>query len=334
MKKLYLRRAFLALVLLLGSTSAHARGIEISYTRVPLNYELPDQRSVGMLEYRGGLSISAKDARFGGFSSLLVSAGGGKMLAASDRGMWFSANLLYDAEGNLSGMASAHLAPISGPDGKPLAGRYRDAEALARAADGAVLLAFEQHHRILRFEASGHLDARRLAAEIPKLLAAPAELTEFNGNSAMEALVSLADGGLLILTEGLDNERPSKPGWILRQGAAPGRLVYKRAVNFRPTGATRLPDGDILALERRYTIIGGVAALLRRIPSESIWPGARLDGPELARLAPPLTVDNMEGIAARRDNAGRTLVYLLSDDNFSVLQRTLLLMFELQGAVR
>ena len=55
------------------------------------------------------------------------------------------------------------------------------------------------------------------------------------------------------------------------------------------------------------------------------------DGVELARLAPPLTVDNMEGISARQDSAGRTLIYLMSDDNYSVLQRTLLLMFEYRG---
>jgi hypothetical protein len=35
-------------------------------------------------------------------------------------------------------------------------------------------------------------------------------------------------------------------------------------------------------------------------------------------------------VAARRDARGRTLVYLLSDDNFNFLQRTLLLLFELE----
>jgi hypothetical protein len=178
------------------------------------------------------------------------------------------------------------------------------------------------------------LDAHQLAGVIPELLRAPEELAEFNSNAAMEGLATLDDGGLLILTEGLDNARAGKPGWLLRHGHADMRFEYKRAARFRPTGATRLPDGDILTLERRYTIIGGVAALLRVIPRETIQSGALLDGPELARLAPPLTVDNMEGIAVRRDSAGRTLIYLISNGNFSVLQRTLLLMFELPGEAR
>ena len=61
---------------------------------------------------------------------------------------------------------------------------------------------------------------------------------------------------------------------------------------------------------------------------------------ELVRLEPPLTLDNFEGLDARRDASGRTLLYLVSDDNACgkrqvvvaprVLQRTLLLQFDLQ----
>ncbi len=328
--KLLLLVPIVATLLFCTAANVRADEIDISTSRVPLNYESPGQQRVGSLEYRGGLSLSSNDPRFGGLSSLLVSADGKQMLAASDRGSWFSAELLYGDAGDLSGIASAHLAPITGPDGKALSGRYRDAEALARAADGAILVAFEQHHRILRFEPPGRLDAHWLAGEIPELLSAPAELAEFNSNAAMEGLAMLESDGLLILSEGLDNDRAGKPAWLLRRGQADIRFEYKRAARFRPTGATRLPDGDILTLERRYTLIGGVAALLRIVPESSIRPGALVSGTELARLAPPLTVDNMEGVAVRRDTAGRTFIYLISDDNFSLVQRTLLLMFELK----
>ena len=49
---------------------------------------------------------------------------------------------------------------------------------------------------------------------------------------------------------------------------------------------------------------------------------------DIAWLAAPLTIDNMEGLAIRKEE-GRTFIYLVSDDNFSPLQRTLLLKFEL-----
>jgi len=40
-------------------------------------------------------------------------------------------------------------------------------------------------------------------------------------------------------------------------------------------------------------------------------------------------LDNMEGIATRKGENGETLIYLISDDNFSSFQRTILLMFAL-----
>ncbi len=331
MKKLFYLLPLFLVLLLMGAGEIRAKEIALSASPVPLNYEDSSQRAVGPLRYLGGLSLSADDERFGGFSSLLVSADGRRMLAASDKGVWFSAELFYDTDGNLKEAGAARIAPIPGPDGKPVAGRYRDAEALARGEDGSVLLAFEQHHRILRFPPPGKLDAHALAASTPETIAVPRELDEFNGNAALEGLVTLADGGLLLLTEGLDNDREGKPGWVLRDGVPAQRFEYNRAARFRPTGAARLPDGDILVLERRYTLIGGVAALLRRVPQERIGRDARLEGTELTRILSPLTVDNMEGIAVRRDAAGRTIVYLISDDNYSVLQRTLLLMFELRN---
>jgi hypothetical protein len=65
------------------------------------------------------------------------------------------------------------------------------------------------------------------------------------------------------------------------------------------------------------------------IPAKNIRPDATLIGEELARLVPPVTVDNMEGIAARKGDNGEFLIYLVSDDNFSKLQRTIVTMFEL-----
>ena len=44
-------------------------------------------------------------------------------------------------------------------------------------------------------------------------------------------------------------------------------------------------------------------------------------------LLPPLSVDNFEGLAVREEG-GRTFLYIVSDDNFSGSQRTLLMKFE------
>jgi hypothetical protein len=41
----------------------------------------------------------------------------------------------------------------------------------------------------------------------------------------------------------------------------------------------------------------------------------------------PRSVDNFEGVAARAAPGGGMLIYILSDDNTNLLQRTLLLQF-------
>jgi hypothetical protein len=42
-------------------------------------------------------------------------------------------------------------------------------------------------------------------------------------------------------------------------------------------------------------------------------------------------IDNMEGLSVHRGAAGETIVSMISDDNFSTLQRTVLLEFTLTG---
>jgi hypothetical protein len=39
----------------------------------------------------------------------------------------------------------------------------------------------------------------------------------------------------------------------------------------------------------------------------------------------------MEGLSVHRDAAGSSVLTLISDDNFSIIQRTLLLQFGLRG---
>ena len=53
-----------------------------------------------------------------------------------------------------------------------------------------------------------------------------------------------------------------------------------------------------------------------------------LEGEEILRFAAPLPVENYEAVSVVR-HRGRLLVGIVSDDNESWLQRTLLLLFEL-----
>jgi len=54
-----------------------------------------------------------------------------------------------------------------------------------------------------------------------------------------------------------------------------------------------------------------------------------VDGPILFDVDLGYEIDNMEGLSVHRSAGGETILTLISDDNFSAVQRTLLLQFTL-----
>jgi hypothetical protein len=99
---------------------------------------------------------------------------------------------------------------------------------------------------------------------------------------------------------------------------------------FEVTDAAFLPDGDLLLLERRFSIATGVGMRLRRIEGESIRPDAVVDGDILFEANYRSQIDNMEGLDAIPEPDGSVRLIVVSDDNHSILQRTLMLEFRLQ----
>jgi hypothetical protein len=68
---------------------------------------------------------------------------------------------------------------------------------------------------------------------------------------------------------------------------------------------------------------------IRRIPLGAVKPGALVDGHELIFADMGSHIDNMEGIDVHRTAKGEQVLTLISDDNFSSIQRTVLLQFTL-----
>jgi hypothetical protein len=129
------------------------------------------------------------------------------------------------------------------------------------------------------------------------------------------------------LTEQHQNPDGSSKGWLLDQEQWT-ELSYSPARGFHVTDCAALENGDVLVLERRYMPLGILSARVVRVDGKAIEPGVKLAGKELLKLEQPLATENFEGIAVQQTSLG-TVIFLVSDDNFSSFQQTLLLQFML-----
>ena len=304
------------------STPARAAGaLAIEATQVPLSEANPALTTLGELTYAGGLALTARDPRFGGLSGLDQTKDG--LLAVTDSGDLLRLKVRLDRAGRLTGVTDAALLPLHDEQGRSLSGEKTpgDAEGLAVLPDGAFAVSFEQRHRIAL-----HAD---LAAP-GRLLTSP-DPAALGSNEGMEALADAgtepaallvgAEGGRLWLCPATPEAKDSA---ACRE--RPLSQPFDRA--FKLTGLDRAhgPASPLVAVFRAFDPLRGARIVIAELRPEGDGYAAR----ELSRLAAPLTVDNFEAVViddAPRPNGARRL-YLLSDDNFSSRQRTLLLAFD------
>jgi hypothetical protein len=304
----------------------HAQAIEAFDAREP------GQTRFGALTFRGGLILESGDRDFGGLSALQVGPGGEQFLALSDRGQWLRGRIIYRGKAPVA-IANAEVAPILGADGRSLRSRgWYDTEALA-SDNGIFWVGIERVHQIVRFDyARDGLRARGTPVTAPPGM----KLLPYNKGIECLAAVPLDPaskegppaGTLIAISErGLDNHGHLK-GFLV---GGPGGVFSLRRRDEFDVSDCALTGNRLLVLERRFSWMRGIAMRIRSVPLASIRPGALIDGPELIFADMAHQIDNMEGLAVHRDPSGATVLTLVSDDNFSPLQRTLLLQFTLEG---
>jgi hypothetical protein len=302
--------------------------IEVNAKPIPA-FDLRDPSRVrfGSLAFRGGLELTSSYKDFGGVSALKVFADGQQFLAVTDKGRWLRGRIVYDGTRPV-GIADAEMAPILGTDGRPLAARgWYDTESLAEDG-GTVYVGIERANRIVRFDYGRH---GLLARGVP--LGLPGGVRGLPYNKGLECLAfvprALPLGGTLIAISerGLDQDGNIK-GFLIG-GPTPGEFAVKRSDDYDVSDCAILPAGELLVLERRFSWARGVAMRMRRIALAQLKPGATQDGPIVVEADMGYQIDNMEGLSVHRAANGETVLTLISDDNFSLLQRTLLLQFTL-----
>src|SRR5690606_7459521 len=137
------------------------------------------------------------------------------------------------------------------------------------------------------------------------------------------------EGALVIISEKSLDKAGNNLAAIL-DGPRKGVFTVKRdGPSFDVTDGAFLPNGDLLILERSFSMATGVRMRLRRLDGNSITAGAVVDGPVLMQADMGYQIDNMEGLDVWRRQDGALMVSLIADDNRSILQRNLYLEFRL-----
>lgn len=282
---------------------------ELSFRALPLPDTMP-----GPLEPRGAWVLDSPNAVFGSYSALVVLPDG-SLLAASDKGsmMHFSAPAIRPSHVRIG---------YFGQDGSRPKWQL-DIESMTRdPASGRLWLGFENDHRIERFDPGfrGQATVR------------PEAMRRWSSNTGAEAMVRLADGRFVVIAEGASRWSDGEaPALLFTEDPVLGgepigfRLASPRG--YKPVDAAQLPDGRVVILLRKvvWGLPPGFAGKLVIADPAAIRAGDLWRTEPLADLVAPLPTDNFEGLAVVPDGSGGSTLWLISDDNESFVQRTLLL---------
>lgn len=280
----------------------------------------PRRRWVGALEYLGGVHLAESGGGIGGYSAIAVD--GDRFTLVSDGGTV----LTFRWSGPGSAIRDARWRPLPAGPGRGWSKIDRDSESLAidRAGDSA-WIGFEGANQIWRYDAGLTRATGRVA---------PVAMSDWPDNGGPETLAQMPDRDFIVISE----RRRGKgargrsailfPGDPVGQAVAGQRFTYMPPDGMDPVDAAALPDGRLLVLNRRFSLPYRFSVTLTLIDAGAIRSDAVVRGRTVATLDRPTIHDNFEGVAVTREH-GRTIVWLVSDNNQSSLQRTLLLKFAL-----
>lgn len=292
--------------------------IQIAITPVPLDPANPQRTSLNGFTYMGGVAITDPVTnRVHGLSDLKVTPDG-RIVTISDFGDLFEAKLQFGQDSRLSGLTDGKLWTLKRPDGQPVQGKLEsDAEGLAILANGDRLVSFERDHRIWRYPAAGGPP-----------VAAPKPGNLFSENEGMEGLTEYPFAGPDAYLVGSEEGEL----WLCKLSTACQTFSVLNGpdLEYGLTALAPFQDGSLVAVHRAWDPVRGSRITV------SVYAAAALKGRQPQPMAglvlnAPLTTDNIEGVALVTSPTGATRLLLLSDDNASDSQRTLLMVFDWTG---
>lgn len=284
---------------------------------------------VGKVRVLGTLAIPSRTVdgkRLASLSGLAWDDDDGILYAVSDKGQLFGLRPEFRS-GRLHDISLVSSANLLDPaTKKPVRYRRSDAEGLdilngrnGKKNDAELVVSFEGEPRVTRHRPDGSV-----IAEIP--LSPPLnDINRYRYNKMLEATCVHPREGVLVAPEEPLND-PRHTSRLYRTDARSWRLPPPRGAI---VALECLPNGDVLIMERDYSpILLHIVVTLRRLKLHK--PVAFDQQPDSDIVVEfdshdGLNLDNFEGLARHRGNR----YFMVSDDNDTLLQRTLLVYFEI-----
>jgi hypothetical protein len=263
----------------------------------------------------GAWELTAAQSEFGGLSGLVADPG--RLVALSDGGSLVEIDLGPD--GLPGPRPGARLLWLTERGERPERSGL-DAEALTRDADGGLVAGFERDHRLAPLDPTGSIGRAIRLAEFERL----------PFNAGIEALATLQSRQAIAIVETPDEQ--GFPFFVLDPDgtlSAEGHLPAPS--EHLVTGADVGPDGRLYVVYRYFSLFTGVSIRLRRFDLAGMPPLPVPDSAvTLGEWGHLSGIDNMEAVALDRGPDGGLRLWLVSDDNFNPLQRTLLMLFAVE----
>ena len=276
------------------------------------------QRRLGELIFLSAWELESPNEDFGGISGL-AALPDDRFIGISDAGTLIGFGLTNDDR-----IDRPFIAPLPGSNQPGSNYLDRDSEGITfDAQSGQFWISYEAKHAIRRFSRS----FARLDGEVR-----PKEMKLWPRNKGAETMIRMKDGRFVIISESLEDDDTHQALLFSGDPVEPGSIKtefrYRPPTGYRATDGIQLPDGRIMLLHRSVGLPSGFSAKLGIASPPDLTPNVNWNSQIIATLSAPLLVDNMEGIAVKQ--AGKdTLIWLISDSNFNILQRTILMKFRL-----
>ena len=321
-----IKKYFLSLVFLSFFTNSLATelGTAVELKSIKINLFPTDLENISLnkLKFVSGIEIKSNHPDFGGLSGLIINEDK-SLIAVGDQGIWLTGKIKIDENGKLVEIINGRLGHLKGNENNPLyklGKSYTDAESI-ESYNNKFVVSFERKHRILIFN-NIFLHSEIFYDRIKYL--------DLPDNGGIEAMAPLKNNSIFLLSENLIHPDDKIAGYLLSDNKLK-KVYVKKNGSFKPTDMSNLPDGNILLLERSFSPVRGVSARISVIKYEDLKPNSVILPFTLDTLKPPMVVDNFEGISFLKLNDGGYYIFILSDDNFNFLQKTLLYQFYWDG---